>query len=245
MAEDRVPDFMSEGGANPTGPGMYLWGNMPALDILKLDQNEGLSKMQDQNMNLLFAASGDLRNVVKTVLGLPQDYTGKCTIAINDIGHTVTARNAILLLTALQFHPELATPIMLHIWYSALIPREILSLLQEWILPQIDGICEDIEDNPHERGYSHRLVVGARSLYLRLTTAEWFFLQDMFSNPDGLSASEAQDMRREVTLSRLDHIDSMLCKLSPGQRASAMHFRQHGILLPFGASRREFTIPNP
>lgn len=31
----------------------YLWGNIPAIDVLNLEQNEGAS--YDKNMNLLFA----------------------------------------------------------------------------------------------------------------------------------------------------------------------------------------------
>jgi hypothetical protein len=30
-----------------------------------------------------------------------------------------------------------------------------------------------------------------------------------------------------------------------GRRAGAIDFRQHGVLLPFDASRKEFTVPNP
>ncbi|KAK0103777.1 hypothetical protein ONS95_005779 [Cadophora gregata] len=41
------------------------WGKAPAFYILNLKQNEGLDISAD--LRLFFAASGDLRNVVKTV----------------------------------------------------------------------------------------------------------------------------------------------------------------------------------
>ncbi|KAH7111343.1 hypothetical protein B0J11DRAFT_412301, partial [Dendryphion nanum] len=44
---------------------------------------------------------------------------------------------------------------------------------------------------------------------------------------------------------RIDHIDRNIYKMSPGRRAGAIDFRKHGILLPFGASRKDFTTPNP
>ena len=53
-AENRAPAFM--GGPPVTQFGKkkkYLWGNVPALDVLKLEQNEGLEFQGD--LNLLFA----------------------------------------------------------------------------------------------------------------------------------------------------------------------------------------------
>lgn len=38
---------------NPFGGGKYLWGNVPALDVLKLEQNEGIGYRGD--LALLFA----------------------------------------------------------------------------------------------------------------------------------------------------------------------------------------------
>lgn len=73
----------------------------------------------------LAAASGDLRNVILTVNGLPHDYSGLLTIVMNDRDHFVTLRN-ILLLQILGTVPDQrkAADIALHLWYSALMPAE-------------------------------------------------------------------------------------------------------------------------
>jgi hypothetical protein len=43
---------------NPYGAEKYLWGNVPALDVLKLAENEGAEYAED--ISLLFA--GELSN---------------------------------------------------------------------------------------------------------------------------------------------------------------------------------------
>jgi hypothetical protein len=54
-----------------------LWGNVPAYDVLKLDRDEGMDYRQD--LGLCFVASGDLRNVISSMVCLPvifpENYT--------------------------------------------------------------------------------------------------------------------------------------------------------------------------
>src|ERR1700738_4992157 len=93
-------------------------------------------------------ASGDIRNLVMSLLGLPVTYTGHCEVVVNDRDPDIVARNAILLLTALHYSPNEATQIMIHIWYSALIPQQVLHTLQENILPLIRDVCSKIKAKP-------------------------------------------------------------------------------------------------
>jgi hypothetical protein len=67
-------------------------------------------------MDLLFTTSGDIRNVVKSIIeGLLDRYNGRCTLVINDIDFIVVTRNAILLLVALSLKPEEAVTILIHV----------------------------------------------------------------------------------------------------------------------------------
>jgi hypothetical protein len=81
----------------------YFWGNVSALEILPGALKEGEESISRKDIVLLFAALGDLRNVVKTVIGMPEAYSGTCSIVINDFNSAITARNAILLLIASVF----------------------------------------------------------------------------------------------------------------------------------------------
>lgn len=65
--EGRVPTFINN---NMTpykafGGTKYLWGNMPAIDVLALERNEGLNYSND--LNLLFAGES-LQSYVYTLL---------------------------------------------------------------------------------------------------------------------------------------------------------------------------------
>ena len=67
-------------------------------------------------------ASGDLRNVVKTVASLPNDYSKTVSLVINDRDFDIVARNVIMLLIVLVVSdPIQAVDCLLHIWYSTLV----------------------------------------------------------------------------------------------------------------------------
>lgn len=227
------------------GSPQYLWGNIPAIDLLNVTENEGIKVILQQDVSLLFAASGDLRNVVKTITGLPENYPGNCKTVINDRNTTVVLRNALILLVALQFEPETATPIMLHLWYSAMLPRGIVEALQKGILPCIRDVCNKTKTKPDNSLQAKTFVHGKGSIRLVLKKSEWFAFAKMLEPNEELTAPMAQTIRRKITQARIDHIDRSLCKMPPGRRAGASDYRQHGILLPFGASRKEFIVPNP
>ena len=57
-------------GMTPFGGRQYMWGNMPALDVLNLQRNEGFEEGRDYT--LLFAGKTDTPNLVPTAeLSLP------------------------------------------------------------------------------------------------------------------------------------------------------------------------------
>ncbi len=192
-------------------------------------------------------ASGDLRNVVKTLAELPKPYTGHCQVVVNDRDQDIVFRNAILLLTALHFSPTAATAIMLHLWYSALIPTKMLRALQEMILPRIEDVCTKIQAKPANTFLSKKWTFGARSVRLVLKKEGWNRLRSYFDVPKGLSTAQAQAIRTSITLApeRKDYVDRALYSQPPTWRVCMMKFRQDGILLPFGWSRDEFDTPNP
>ncbi|RSL58789.1 hypothetical protein CEP53_006047 [Fusarium sp. AF-6] len=118
----REPTFNQEGYVAPFVRQKNIWGDVPALDILKLNENEDLAILFAGKYRSNLLPSGDLRNVVKTVTSLPESFRRRIAITINDNDFEVVARNIILLLTAmLSVEPEDGTNRMIHIWYSAFI----------------------------------------------------------------------------------------------------------------------------
>lgn len=66
-----------------------------------------------------------MRNVIQTINNIPEDYTGRVNVLINDINPYVTLRN-LLILQILGTTPDKskAVDVALHMWYSAFIPQD-------------------------------------------------------------------------------------------------------------------------
>ncbi|PKK48400.1 hypothetical protein CI102_8134 [Trichoderma harzianum] len=225
VLERRDPKFMVKlGSIYPSfAEEKRLWGNIPAIDGLQLESNEGVG--HGKQLNLLFAASGDLRNVVKTIAQVPDGYTKPIEVTINDNDLDVVARNAIILLIALvSDNADEAVDCIIHVWYSALIRKSDLDMLQQ---------------------KTWRFEKG--SLRLVLPKSFWDRLLAYVSIPEGLTADQASCIRTAVTLARSkrDYLDLHLIFQSPSRRVAKQRFRQDGLLLPFGAPRHEFQEPNP
>jgi hypothetical protein len=238
IGDDQEPAFH--------GKKEFLWGNMPALNILKLRDNEDVIDVE-RDFDLLFAASGDLRNVVKTIVGLLDDYRGTCSVTVNDMNFTVVARNIILLLVALHFGPETAVPIMIHVQYSALLPAVMVELLRKDILPYIQDVNIKTKGKPADSFQAKTFNFAKGSFRVVLQKTEWIRLTKVFEVPPGLTKERAISVRRTAILApqRVDYLDRALYKYSPSLRAGVMKYRGDGILLPFGCSIKEFDTPNP
>lgn len=192
-------------------------------------------------------ASHDIRNIVETVARLPDTYSGQCDIAMNCISFGVFAQNIVLVLTAFHFPPEEAAPIMIHLWYSALIPASVLTALQTKLLPLIEKVCAETALKRPKRLFKWVWKKNKSSLQLELLRDEWERLRYTLRFPSRFSASEATRNRQDVVLAdkRVDSLHRTLHAQPRYWRLSMMKFRRDGILLPFGCSRKEFDTPNP
>lgn len=192
-------------------------------------------------------ASHDIRNIVETVARLPDSYSGQCEIAANGVSFEVFAQNIVLALTAFHFPPEKAAPIMIHLWYSALIPSSVLAALQSKLLPLIDEVCSQAELKRPERFFKWAWKTKTSCLQVELLREEWKRLRYTLRFPGRFSASEATRNRQDVTLpdGRVDALHRYLYAQPRYWRLCTMKFLRDGILLPFGCSRKEFDTPNP
>ncbi|KAH8698962.1 hypothetical protein BGW36DRAFT_396585 [Talaromyces proteolyticus] len=239
VLEKRTPAFIRTGIGVTLGAEKYLWGNVSAIDIVKLGSNEGDRYAGD--LRLLFAASGDLRNVVKTISYLPSSYKHSLQVTINDRDFDIMARNVILLLVALVVEKsEDATDCIIHLWYSAVVRELDIEILHNRIRPLI-------EDKPSGSLLAKTWTFGRCSLRIALKQSSWNHLLNLFNKPAGLTAEQAQRIRAANTLarSRRDYRDRYMSCLSPIQRICFNKFRQDGLLLPFGFPRHDFREPNP
>ncbi|KAI6080278.1 hypothetical protein F4821DRAFT_273945 [Hypoxylon rubiginosum] len=247
VTQNRTPEFMTGGPPQAVfGARKYLWGNVPAIDVIRMGQNEGVDFQGP--INLLFAASGDIRNTILSIANLPPTYHGPLNVTINDREIDIVARNVIFLLAFFVEEDSItASEHVLHIWYSALLTEPCSSLLYRKLKPFIEDICIKIAKKPASTLLGKTWRFGESSLRLVLTRDSWFSLFRYFDVPQGLSRETAQYVRQGVVSApkRIDYVDRQMCMMSPSARLGMAKFRQDGILLPFGQPRGAFTTPNP
>jgi len=177
--------------------------------------------------------------MVKTINGLPKDYSGKCHIMMNDINEYVAARNLVFLTMLMDRKgapPEEAAETVLHLWYSAAITQAQSVQLIECVSHLFAQPASTLKD---------AYAAGADiALTYHYTPSTMTLLGDMVqSDYDWRKAAEAM---RRVTLAppRLDFRERHLSYLAPFHRVSSMRMRESGILLPFGMPITDFTQPN-
>ncbi|KAI1461152.1 hypothetical protein F4805DRAFT_315199 [Annulohypoxylon moriforme] len=252
--EKRQPvQYSRDPSSYPLGAYMGLWGRTPAMDILRLHDNEGQN--YNKSISILFAASGDLRNVVKTIRDLNDNL--QITIAINDGYSDTTIRNAILLLLVLvsldeeseKPNIELLAEDMMHIWYSSMLTKHTLSRLQSKVKPLISEVCGGIS-NKTSCTYLEKLWRFESKCTLRLTLKEkdWVRALTFFEIPEHLTAEKAQELRHAIVLAPegQDKRENRAFRdVSTSMRVAKQRYEEDGMLLPFGHPRVGFEYPNP
>lgn len=230
-------------------PDQYLWGNMPAIDVLRLEDNEGIVHKDD--LNLLFAASGDLSNMIKTIASLPSRVSdhGKVNIVVNDKDSDVVCRNAAMLLLAFSSASEdEAIDCLLHLWYSAFLKREHIDVLKQHVFPKVDLVCREKVNTGF---YEEKWSFDGNECSLCLRPECWRKLLSFCEAIPSMNFDEAKQVRQETRLSgfapqsRNDFHDLAALRSLEKHRVCREQFHQDGILVPFGYSRGAFVIPNP
>jgi hypothetical protein len=193
-------------------------------------------------------ASGDIRNVVKTVASLPTEFTGRIDAYVNDKDLDVVARNIILILVALSVDNEdEAVGCMIHTWYSASIRSSDMAILKNSIRPLIEGVVRKISNKTSEVPQRKTWTFGHNTCVVELIKTSWIRLLRYLENVEDLTTDRAQSIRSRITLApgRVDFRDRRMLTLTPAHRLCMQQFREDGLLLPFSASRLAFNVPNP
>mgnify|MGYP001560353368 CR=1 FL=1 len=167
---------------------------------------------------------------------------------MNDLDPDIVARNAIMLLIALTVDDfDEAADCIIHIWYSALIRKSDLDILQQRVRPLIERVCRSIKDKIPSTILERTWTFGQRSLRLVLEKASWDNLLSYMEIPAGLTVERANQIRTAVTLakSRKDYRDRNLLVQTPARRIAKNRYWEDGLLLPFGSPRLDFQEPNP
>ncbi|KAG8986466.1 hypothetical protein FRB90_003990, partial [Tulasnella sp. 427] len=236
MTGQSEPTFAHYGKA-----GNYLWGNIVARDALNISMNEGES-VKKQDVRLCFAASGDLRNVIKTLNGLSLDYGGQCTLVINDFHPQVAIRNVVLLCMLLDSSgpsAELTAEAVLHVLYSASLTLSQSELVGKWMERASVFVREGAS-----------LFHGGLKLGPTASLEWWYpqqvadLLRRIRDSTYTRVQSEADRRRNMISPERIDYRERYYSTLRPRHRVGYAHWLDTGILLPLGQPVGAFDKPN-
>ncbi|SMR61109.1 unnamed protein product [Zymoseptoria tritici ST99CH_1E4] len=269
IKEHRAPNFAhpplhkDKDGITHEG---YRWGSIPALDLINLPAHEGVDYKGD--IRILSATSEDMGSIVKSIASLPEAYTGHTTFDINEFHFEVLARNILTTLVALTTSNEAqSVHCILHVWYSAFITQNDRDIITKNVLPIIAEVANEVKHTYGEKEtdtiltktWTFASTSGPHDVIIELTHGQWVRLHSFLEQPqvppgvpneqrkDKCDLQIWQDLRRAFTYSdtRPDARHRRLFGLAPTLRVCMDRFMADGLLLPFGANRDEFVIPNP
>ncbi|KAF9033297.1 hypothetical protein BDZ89DRAFT_1063034 [Hymenopellis radicata] len=219
--------------------GVTVWGNIPALDILNLSRNEGVAASKTRDFSLAYVACGDLRNVVKTVNALPEDYSGSLNIVLNDHNPMTICRNfLVLLILAREQDMERSSELALHLWYSLFLSEFYMMHVSLVLLGS--GCLDDLKTG----NLVH--LTGRMTVQTYFDNADRMIL--MRAMQTRLSREDASQAFYESMNApgRLDSFrDMFYAILKPHHRLAFDKWRSIGVLLPFGEAHAHMCVPNP
>ncbi|THV03786.1 hypothetical protein K435DRAFT_962274 [Dendrothele bispora CBS 962.96] len=245
VLERRSPSFIAEKNSGWSkgmifGMGRALWGNMPALDVLNLKHNEGISQAANQDLSLAFVGT----NIIRTVNELPENYHGSLNLIINDYDPMVVCRN-LLILAILGSIPDVddATEHALHVWYSVFLPETWMTK----VLPVLHGL-DLLQTDPRKR--PRTLSFGPHSkLNISVSPDTHEFLTETAAfntSIGGLTPTVVNNAFFNVMMApeRVDYRDRYYWGLEGSHRVAYQEWRKFGIVNPFGGFSAHLNRPN-
>ncbi|TGJ88361.1 hypothetical protein E0Z10_g481 [Xylaria hypoxylon] len=164
---------------NNPGSGQFeLFGSYPAIDVLRLAENEGVNRKKP--IDVLFVEPTDLRDVIKTIVDLPDNAAAPIRVVITDGTTAKTTRNLILLLMALSSEdPDITAECAVSFWYSPFIPKWCLPAIREFVGRFVED-CDPKDEEEKEKfetGVARQWPFGSASLGVLLTQHTWVGLK--------------------------------------------------------------------
>ncbi len=190
-------------------------------------------------------ASGDPRNLIESVVSLPESHSARCTYVINDQDEMVVCRNVVILLISVLLPPEEAADHMLHVWYSGRITLSMIEFLMGSVRALIADVVGKIESKRDDILLSKTWTFGAREISVRLYKGQWSFLLKMLDSHHDVLETEKHRLYVMLNPSRLDHQERHLYTQTPAGRLCSQGMRETGVLVPFGSCLDQFKCSNP
>ncbi|KAI0109125.1 hypothetical protein GGR51DRAFT_570002 [Nemania sp. FL0031] len=205
-----------------------MFGRYPAIDVLKLANNEGIERKEP--LDILFVEPDDLRDVIKTIVDLPDAASCPINVYITDDNPTRTARNFLLILmAACSTDAGITAECAVHFWYNHFFPAWCPSALH-YLVGDMVATCvpknqEEVELMANT-DYTRQFLPDAASVEVTMNTQVWEAELGESGN--------------------LDHDEMDKLRLPKGWRTSRRQYQLLTQLAPFNSHPENWPrVPNP
>ncbi|KAM5372074.1 hypothetical protein ACJZ2D_007724 [Fusarium nematophilum] len=251
VVRQRALDFqLPEQGEEAAWKDAEFWAKYAAIDVLYLEKNEG--KDFDGIIDILLAGGSSLRHLLKTIGDLPDEANPHLRFALNEKSMRATAGLvlSLILLTETSCEPEVNAEAVVHLWYSAKLPANIMDHIQKVAVQSILACATDVArlaakgSVPKHDSFPIAITRGNLVLTIELSVAQWETLVRWVQVSENITEEDAQVIR-VLDRKYCEPLETILRRMTPARAAGLLKWRTDGILLPYGVPRDEFTVLNP
>ena len=189
------------------------------------------------------AKSGDLSDMVHTILSVPDGYEGEITLHLNHTSPNV-AFNNLLSLLAMGTLAELSCDMVIQLWYCVAMTCDQMEIITNMLGKLVQGSEGKVMNGPYSASLPKLPHV---MLTVYLDQKHWCLCFTENTLESLRHIGKCMEDRNKYFLSPQGkrYAVEMLTALSPHQRVSWDNFVEHGMLLPLGAFNAHHNVQNP
>ena len=187
------------------------------------------------------AESGDLSDMVQTILSVPDGYEGEITLHLNHVSLNVAFSNLLSLL-AMGTLGELSCDMLIQMWYSVeMTDNQMLDITK-----MFGKLVRDSEGEVMKGPYSLPKLSHV-TLTVDFELKHWFVMMTDYTSQSPRNIGKCMEDRKKHLLSPQGkrYAVEMLTTLSSHLRVSWDKFVELGMLLPLGAFNVYHSVQNP
>ena len=189
------------------------------------------------------AESGDLSDMVHTILSVPDGYEGEITLHLNHASPNVAFCNLLSLL-AMGTLGELSFDMVIQLWYSVAMTDKQLGSITKMLVK----LVQDSEGKVMKGPYSASLPkLPQVMLTVDLDQTHWclYFTENTLESQRHIGKCMEDRDRHVLSPQGKRYAVEILTTLSSHQRVSWDNFLEQGMLLPLGAFNAHHNVQNP
>ena len=189
------------------------------------------------------AESGDLSDIVHTILSVPDGYEGEITLHLNHASPNVAFRNLLSLL-AMGSLGELSFDVVIQLWYSVAMTDKQLGSITNMLGKLVQNSEEMVLKGPYCASLPKLPQV---TLTVDLDQKHWHlcFTENTLKSLRHIGKCMVDRDKHILSPQGKRYAAEMLTTLSPHQRVSWDNFAEQGMLLPLGAHNAHHNVQNP